>query len=264
MQFGALTIEYLMLAVAALLLLVMLASIEVGRRLGRRWRRLHGDAATSGSATVEAAVLGLLGLTLAFSFSGASDRLAQRRAQIVDEANAIGTAWLRLDLLPQADQPMLRTLLRDYLDSRIAVYEQFADRERSLAALARGSRLQRQIWSAATASCARSTVAASCLLLLPALNDMFDIVTTRTMAQLTHLPPLIIGLLILLCCLGGLQSGYALSAQTQRDPVQTSIFALAIAATVFVVVDLEFPRGGLINLGQMDQAIVDLRATMRP
>jgi len=254
--------EIYFVATVAALLVGMLVCTEVGYRLGRRWRRSHGDASTGGGA-VEAAVLGLLGLTLAFSFGGASDRLTTRRDQIVQEANAIGTAWLRLDLLPQADRLALRVLFRDYLESRIEVYEKFGERERSNAALARGGQLQQQIWTAAVGSCPQAPVAAACMLLLPALNDMFDITTTRTMAQQTHLPALIIGLVAVLCCLGGVLSGYAMSAQADRNPLQVAVFALAISATVYVVLDLEFPRAGLINLAAMDQAIVGLRDLMR-
>ncbi len=253
--------QQIALGIAAALLVAIVCCAEVGFRLGRRWRRRHPEAA--GSGTVEAAILGLLGLTLALSFSGASDRLTMRRTLIVQEANAIGTAWLRLDLLPADDQPAARGLLRRYLESRIEAYRHFAERERSEAALATGAKLQREIWSHAVANCAKAPAASACLLLLPALNDMFDITTTRAMAQLAHLPPLIIGLLLMLCGIGGVLSGYAMSAQGDRNILQLLVFALSISATVYVVLDLEFPRAGLISVTAMDRAIVGLRELMR-
>ncbi len=252
-----------MLAASAIgLFAAILLSTEIGFRIGRRWRNRHPGIAPAGGTGVEAAVLGLLGLTLALSFSGGADRLAARRAQIVQEANSIGTAWLRLDLLAEADQPALRALFRQYLDSRIEVYERFAERERSDAALARAAGLQQQVWAQAVASCPRSAVAAACMLLMPALNEMFDIANTRTLAQQMKLPRLIVGLLVLLCCLGGVLSGYSMSGQGERSALHTAVFTIAIAATVYVVLDLEYPRGGLINLEALDQAIVTLRASI--
>lgn len=247
--------------VTAALVVGIVVCIEIGLRAGWRLRRFHADAA--GNGTIEAAILGLLGLTLALSFSGASDRLTQRRTLIVQEANAIGTAWLRLDLLNAADQPPLRAQFRSYLDSRIDAFEHIADRERSAAAMTAGAKLQRDIWSAATAACPRASAASACMLLLPALNDMFDITTTRSMARLEHLPPLIIGLLVLLGCVGGVLVGYTMSAQRERNLLYMVLFTLSIAATVYVVLDLEFPRAGLINVAAMDQAIVGLRELMR-
>lgn len=253
--------EHGAIGIAAALLVAIVCCAELGFRLGRRWRRSHPDAA--GSGTVEAAILGLLGLTLALSFSGASDRLAMRRALIVQEANAIGTAWLRLDLLPATDQAVARELLRRYLESRIEAYQHYADRARAETALAAGAKLQREIWSHAVANCAKAPAATACLLLLPALNDMFDITTTRGMAHFAHLPPLIIGLLLMLCAIGGVLSGYAMSAQPDRNVLQLVVFALSISATVYVVLDLEYPRAGLINLTAMDRAITGLREQMR-
>lgn len=253
--------EQVAIGAASALLVGIVGCAEIGFRLGRRWRRQHPDAA--GSGTVEAAILGLLGLTLALSFSGASDRLAMRRNLIVQEANAIGTAWLRLDLLPAADQPAARGLLRRYLESRIEVYGHTAERERFDAAMAAGTKLQREIWAHAVANCGQAQAATACLLLLPALNDMFDITTTRAMAQQAHLPPLIVGLLLMLCGIGGVLSGYAMSAQPDRNVLQLIVFALSISATVYVVLDLEFPRSGLINVSAMDRAITGLRDTMR-
>src|SRR5512141_2270818 len=91
--------------VSGILFVAMVLFIDFGYRAGRRRRALNPETADAGSGAVDAAVFGLLGLILAFTYSGASTRLDTRRAQIVQEANAIGTAYLRLDLLTTADQP---------------------------------------------------------------------------------------------------------------------------------------------------------------
>src|SRR5262245_54295381 len=91
-----------------LLFLAMLLALEAGRRWGLRRRALDPDRAASGLGSIEGTVFALLGLLIAFTFSGASNRFDARRTLAIQEANSIGTAWLRLDLLPGPAQPPLR------------------------------------------------------------------------------------------------------------------------------------------------------------
>jgi len=102
---------------AFLMLPVMLVLIE----LGRRFRIKH--KAPPESTAIEGAIFALFGLLLAFTFSGAVERYDRHRELLVEETNAIGTAYLRLDLLPPAAQPALRKLFRDYTTSRLHLYD---------------------------------------------------------------------------------------------------------------------------------------------
>jgi hypothetical protein len=249
--------------VAVSLLVIMLVSMDIGYRIGHR--RKSSDAQTSIEVigTVDAAVFGLLGLILAFTFSGASERLVIRRAQIVQEANAIGTAYLRIDVLAPLDQPAIRELFRSYLDKRIEVFDKFTDRATSNAALEKAEQLQRDIWSRSVASCGADPKPDACLLMLPALNEMIDITTTRTMATQTHAPLAILLLLILLAFAGAMLSGYAMSRQPTRSILHMLLFSLVVSAAVYVVLDLEYPRAGVISLRSMDQALYQLRETMK-
>src|SRR5512135_1014613 len=97
--------------------------VEVGRRIGIRRMAKDGEGARAGAGAVEGAVFGLLGLLIAFTFTGAAARFDARRNLVTEEANDIGTAWLRLDLLPAGEQPALRESFRRYLDTRLEVYE---------------------------------------------------------------------------------------------------------------------------------------------
>ena len=119
---------------AILLFVGMMLGLEAGFRLGRTRAGKDPEKSHIGAGAIEGAVLALLGLILAFTFSGASSRLAERRQLIVREANAIGTAYLRVDLLPASEQPAVRHLFRQYLDARLQVYEKLSDREASEAA----------------------------------------------------------------------------------------------------------------------------------
>src|SRR4249920_824522 len=109
------------------LFLGMLVLLEIGRRIGVRRLAKDPDGATVGVGTVEGAVFGLLALLVAFTFSGAAARFDTRRQLIVEETNDIGTAYLRLDLLPAAAQPPLRERFRHYVTARLAVYRQLSD-----------------------------------------------------------------------------------------------------------------------------------------
>src|SRR5262245_44350538 len=100
------------------LFLAMVVCLEIGYRLGRR--RIRTDvAAQEGIGAIEAATFALRGVLRGFAFSGALERFDTKRSLVVQEANAIGTAYLRLDLAPAPDQPALRQLFREYLDARI-------------------------------------------------------------------------------------------------------------------------------------------------
>jgi hypothetical protein len=248
---------------AGILFVAMLVFIDIGFRIGKRRKKNTPETNDEGAGTVDAAVFGLLGLILAFTFSGASNRLDLRRGQIVAEANAIGTAYLRVDLLPSAEQPALRKLFKDYLESRIEVYEKLPDVTAARAALAKGGELQNLIWSRSVAACQTDPNPRTCSLVVPALNDMIDITTTRTMATVQHAPAVIIGLMMMLSLLGALLAGFAMSPQTKRSTLHTILFALAISISVYVVLDLEYPRAGLINLKNMDQAIIQLSGQIK-
>jgi hypothetical protein len=201
-----------------------------------------------------------MGLLVAFTFSGAAARLDTRRTQIVDESNNIGTAWLRLDLLPPEAQPHLRDLFRRYVDARIEAYRRMPDMDAASVELKKAQELQAAIWSAAVEG-SRGQPVSTALLLLPALNQMIDITTTRAMARQMHPPAIIYVMLGAVCVAGAVLAGYAMAA-AGRSWLHTVAFVAVMALTVWVILDLEFPRAGFIRLDSFDQAMSDVRASM--
>lgn len=246
--------------VAVALFLAMIACLEIGRRVGVRRAAQEGDAARAGAGAVEGAVFALLGLLIAFTFSGAASRFDERRKLIIEEANAIGTAYLRLDLLPAAAKVDLRESFRRYLEARLAIYRAVPDLAAVNAASERATAIQQEIWSKAVAASAGSQAS---VLLLPALNQMIDITTTRTMAVQTHPPLPLFALLFVLALLGSLLAGYAMSAATRRHWIHVVAFAFALAGAIYVILDMEFPRLGLIRVDAFDQVLVDMLKSMR-
>ena len=212
---------------------------------------------------MEGAVYGLLGLLIAFTFSGAAERFAARRALVVQEANAIGTAYLRIDLLPEDAQPALRGLFRRYVDSRLAAYAHLPDIEAAMAELGRSNALQAEIWKAAQEAAARSPIPPRSHLLLPALNEMIDITTTRLAATRTRPPIIILGMLIALTLLSALVAGYGMAEARRRHWLHPVVYALAMSVTLFVILDLEYPRLGVIRVDAADQLLLDVRAAMK-
>jgi hypothetical protein len=253
---------FLAFAIALGLLAGMLLFLEMGRRLAtQRLKDAKGSA--EGVTAVDGAVFGLLGLLIAFTFSGASARFDTRRQLIVEETNAIGTAYLRLDLLPAAAQPPLRDSFRRYLDSRLAVYQKLPDIAAAKRELAESNRLQREIWREAVyALRAEDAPPAAAILLLSALNAMIDITTTRTMATQMHPPKVVFVMLVGLALAASLLAGYGMTGSKMRSWFHMLGFALAIATAVYVILDLEYPRLGLIRVDAFDQALVDLRESM--
>ena len=113
----------------------MLIFFELGRRIGKSRLVHQPEGLAKGGGTVEAGIFGLLGLLIAFTFSGGASRFESRRNLVTEEANAIGTAYLRIDLLPAAVQPAMRQSFREYLDARLESYRKLPDIEAAKAEL---------------------------------------------------------------------------------------------------------------------------------
>lgn len=245
------------------LLFGMVICFEAGRRIGKMRLVSQQGGLAKGGGAVEAGVYALLGLLVALTFSGGVSRFEVRRHLVTEEANAIGTAYLRINLLPAAAQPAMRQLFRRYLDSRLETYQKLPNIAAAKAELAHSIKLQGDIWTNAVAACSDSDSQAASMLLLPALNQMFDITTTRFEATRDH-PPLIIYLLLAaLCLIASLLAGYGMSANKDRSWLHIAVFALTLTLTVYVIIDLEYPRMGLIRIDTADQTLVELRKTMQ-
>jgi hypothetical protein len=237
--------------------------LEAGFRIGH-WRFKRGDTSFhEGTGAIEAAVFALLGLLLGFSFAGGLSRLDARRELIVREANAIGTAYLRLDLLPAESQSEMRQLFAAYVDARLRAYEQLQRATVTEEEFARAEKIQQTIWGKAIALSRTDPTQNTARLLLPALNDMIDVTTDRNVALHTHLPPLIFSLLLLVALVSGILAGYSLAKRGSRSIFHMLLYAAVIAATVYTVVDLDNPRSGLIRLQAADNAMTKLRDSIR-
>ena len=242
--------------------IAVLCVVEAGRRLGLRHRMKEPEGSIAGLGAIEGAVFGLMGLLIAFTFSGAASRFEARRQLILQEANAIGTAYLRLDLLPSSAQPRPREDFRRYLDTRIAAFRSLPDMEAAKSQMARATSLQGDIWAQAVAACKESTSPAVMSLVIAALNEMFDITTARAVALKTHPPIVIFGMLAVLILAASVFAGYAMAGRRERSVAHMLGYAAIITFVVYVIIDLEFPRYGMIRIDSADEVMVELRKSI--
>jgi hypothetical protein len=241
---------------------VMLISLEIGRRIGLRRLAEDPEGARAGASAVEGAVFALFGLLIAFTFTSAASRYEVRRDLLVQHANAIGTAWLRLDLLPADVQKELRRDFRLYLDMSIKL-SQLAGNPRAIdQGMVQAGKLQENIWKLAETAASRDSRPFVATLVLPALNDMFDLGASRYAAGRYHVSPVIVAFLLLLSVLASLLVGYGMASGRHRNWLHMVIFGTLVTLTIFVIIDLELPRHGLIGLGKYDHILIDLRQSM--
>jgi hypothetical protein len=233
-------------------------AIEVGYRFGR-WR--HSLAAAEKEAPVGAmvgSILGLLAFLLAFTFGMAGSRFDARRQAVLEEANAIRTAYLRTRLLPEPQRTETADLLRKYVDVRI----QGVREGKIVEALAQSEELQEALWSRAVAATKnKEAVPGIPGLFVTSLNETIDVSAKRVQVGLnSRIPSSIwLGLLALaLLSMGalGYQSGLAM---TRRSPAMLGI-VLAFAGVLYLIADLDRAGEGLLSVSQ--QALLDVQKTM--
>lgn len=240
-----------------LTIVIALLSIETGRRLAD-YRHQH--SAVEKEAPVGGMVggtLGLLAFILAFTFSLAASRFEARRQILLQEANAIGTCYLRAGLLSEPMRTDAQNLLREYVDVRLEATTQPGKLQQGMA---KSEELHKRLWAVATAAADKERTAITSLF-IQSLNQVIDLHATRVMAGVRSRVPGIIWLvlyllLILVMVMLGYQSGLAKSRRS------IAVFALVIgfSSVLYLIADLDRPGQGLLQTSQ--EAMTDLRRTM--
>ena len=239
------------------LFFAMIACLELGNRLGHRAMAVDPEA-HRGIGPLEAAIFALLGLLLGFAFAGAMSRYDERRQLVIREANAINNAYLRLDLLV-SHQQATRHLFREYLDARIRIYED-VPQEVQDRWIAEAAGLQRRIWALAVMAWRADPTENTGQVVLPAINEMIDVTTARTLALRTRTPTLILALLYIVALLSAVMAGYATSRRRRRRSIPHMVaYAACVAITLYAVLDLDNPREGFIHLASAEALLEDLR-----
>ncbi|GFE80710.1 hypothetical protein GCM10011487_27100 [Steroidobacter agaridevorans] len=234
----------------------------IGWRIGQARVRRDGEDSITGFGALEGAIYALMGLLIAFTFTGAAQRFDHRRELIVDEVNAIGTAWLRLDLLESNARGHVKELFKQYLDARIEAYAHIDDNSILAAAVNRSAELQRDIWDRLVAAIDLDPRPRTATVVLPPVNEMFDLANTRVLATQQH-PPIAIYLMLgFLVLVSALLAGFGMAKAKRWSAIHVVGFAAIVSMAVYLILDLEFPRLGLLRVNDFDRAFLELRASM--
>ncbi|HEV8496751.1 MAG TPA: hypothetical protein VGQ56_07820 [Gemmatimonadaceae bacterium] len=240
-------------AVIALFLAMML-SLELGREIGA----MQTSESRAGVGVVDGVVSAVLALLLGFVFSGAMARFDQRRQLIVQQAIAIRTAWQRVDSLPPDAQAEIRTNFRRFVDALLASYEDPA----GSAPAAAITRAQEEVWSRSVAACVAPDGERARMLVLPSLNEMFAAVERERLARRIHPPAVISVMLALMSLLAALVAGFTMANSGTHKWLLDVAVAAIVSLVIYVIVQIEYPRLGLVRVDPFDRALVELRAAM--
>ena len=233
---------------------LVLFALEMGVRVGRRLSRREGARPEVSGAMVGAS-MGLLAFMLAFTFNGAAGRHDIRKNLVVEEATVIEKTWLRAGFLPEPSRADVRALLRDYVDLRLKA----ANAEIDMAqAIQRSNAMQDRMWGMAEEAGRKDPGSIMVGLYVEALNEVIEAQVRRvTVGVRNRVPPTIWGTLYLIMFIVMLMMGIQVAQGGTRHWGIELALALTFSTALFLIVDLDRPQEGLINVSQ--QAMVDLQ-----
>ena len=240
----------------------VLVCMRLGWRVGRKRLLSLGEDGHAGLGAIDGAVFGLMGLLIAFTFTGAASRFNDRRDLVTQHVNAIGTAWLRLDLLAEPEREKARDGFRRYVDTQMDIVGHSGDREGVRAGMARLSSIQQEIWETLVHAARTDKSLPLAQVVLPPANDVFDLSTSRFMAAQQHPPAAVFVMLGLLVLVSGLLAGYGMAKAERQSTIHLFGFAAIMAISFYFILDIEYPRLGLVRIDSFDQALIDLRSSM--
>lgn len=235
------------LLIVGLLFLGFVLTWEIAFRFGRRLANKRGKDSETQSQSIEASVLTLFALLLGFSFSMSSGRFEARKQTVLEESNAIGTAYLRASVLETQPRQALRQALRQYLDARIELYQSGHQETKLRLANEKADRAQREAWEVAVRECKKFPTPIHALV-LASLNQMIDLREKQQFSFENVVPQLVLGFLLVLSLLAIGVVGYLNGLCQNRHRGLSLIFAFVVMITLFLVFDLDRPRRGPIKL----------------
>jgi hypothetical protein len=244
--------------VLAVGLLVLITGAAVGGLVVGRSRRHHQGLRES-SGVLQGALLGFMGLILAFGLSLALGRYESRRAAVVDDANTIGTTYLRAQTLEEPVRSQSMSLLAKYTDVELRLTDEVPGSRAADATRAEGSDLQIQLWTLAGRAVAESPRDTAPRLYEESLNEMIDQQTVRVAGLGNRVPTEV----LLLEVLGAALAMYLLGLHVGalgRSLLPVVLASGMVAALLFVTFDLDRPTRGFIKVP--DTPLASLRASM--
>ncbi len=244
-----------------LLPLLILAGAFVAFELGAlsSRRRTHG---TGSSSPLNGAIYALLGLLVAFSFNGAYQRFYERSQLTIEESIRVQDMASMLELLPAEDTAKLKPELQSYLQSRIAIYAAFPDEVLALQRFQQSRSALQQLQSAVHQVVNSTDDRAIRTQLIARMAALRAIEARRVAATQAHPPAILFLLMTTLALVVSFLAGHDHDNELRRPLLQTSLFALIFALTTWVIVDMEYPRLGLLVADMQDAVLDELLITI--
>ena len=258
MDFGELINVFPLWAVFVLTLAICLGAVEAGATVAGLVLRRRNEKEPDGPlGSLVGAVLGLLAFILAFTFGMTASRFDVRRQLVLQEANAIGTTYLRTDLLPPKQGSEVRRLLRDYADIRVnATIQNFHE------VLQQSAAIHDQLWTQAKSLVKEEMDSELRSLFIASLNELIDLHQSRVTVIMQHrIPGTVWAALYLLSVLSMLAVGYQVGMSGTRRLRGTPVLAAAFSLVITMTADIDRPGEGLLRVSQ--QPIADVRQTMK-
>ena len=247
--------------IAGTVLVLMVVAIEFGFAFGRRRSQDASESAHTHIGAIQGSLLGMLALLLGFTLSLSLQRYDTRSVAVVDEANAIGTAWLRAQLLPESVRGQAMERMRQHIELRGdagAIDLAHASERGDL--LVQTNENLNQIWELALVAAQENPSPVTTGLFIQAFNDMIDSYGRRDAALSRHVPQEVLLLLFATFLLTGGVVGYASGVAGHRPSIATHVLVVLIVILAFVILDLDRPRRGLIQIDQ--SSLVALKSSM--
>jgi hypothetical protein len=226
------------------------ASVQVGIRVAQHLarRRPEQEPGGDGIGAVVGAMLGLLAFMLAIAFGMAADRRTSRKELLLAEVNAIGTAWLRADLIPEPHRTASRELLREYVNLRLDAAEH---PERLLANLEQATALHGRLWTHAAALADADLKNPDIVsLYVEALNETIDLQTSRVTVARYRIPPAVWLTFAILASLSSLAVGLNFGRNSNRSHLMTAMLSVSLGVVMFLIFDLDRGNQGWLKVDQ--------------
>jgi hypothetical protein len=247
--------------IAGLLLAAMLDAMWFGYRIGFRRKRHETEETRSQATAVQGSLLGLLALLLGNTFSLALSRHEDRSGSVVDEANTIGTTWLRADFLQGQDRIKAKASLLKYTRLRVEAGNVSGDqtRERKLYP-ANAEEVFAEIWALASER-ARDPGGLALVSFTASLNDMIDALASRNAALDRHVPEVVLIMLFMTFVLSGAMLGFSAGVNGSKPATPVYLMLTLIVLLVFLIVDLDRPRRGIteVDRSSMNDLLVSFK-----
>jgi hypothetical protein len=247
--------------IACGILVVATVAVEFGHFIGRRLQARGRDMSAERVDSALSSMLLLLALVLGFTFSLALQRFDHRSEGVVDESNAIGTAYLRAYLLPTSVRGDVLQLLRDYVDLRVQVTAVSLDRyDERKALLEKAAAVQDVLWHYARQAAEENPNPVTSGLFIQSLNDMIDSFGRRNASLDRHVPEpvsyVLLGVFVIVCTIIGFNAGVA----GHRPFVVNYLVVATIILLMFIIIDLDRPRRGIIQVDKT--SLIELQAAI--